>query len=188
MAAPEPDAHHTVAPMPRTITQSGPGTYTTRRDVTFGLVPPGCPGRFRSSEVVHPCGARHGSQADRDPDWPLRPELAAPLGVWPSSQLAECVAGRRCWPLCGDVAVLPCCTVYRITSVFPCVAECSAVCQPKLRLCAGWRWGGAARVHCGQEILSCCAHPSDRGHDAGYGAGTGLGGKVADRRPEGGQC
>lgn len=47
-------------------------------------------------KVVHPCGSRHGSQADRDPDWPLRPELAAPLGVWPSSQLTECAAGRRC--------------------------------------------------------------------------------------------
>lgn len=139
-------------------------------------------------KVVHPCGSRHGSQADRDPDWPLRPELAAPLGVWPSSQLAECAAGRRCWPLRGDVAVLPCRTVYRITSVFPCAAECSAVCQPKLRLCAGWRWGGAARVHRGQEILSCCDDPSDRGHDAGYGADAGLGGQVADRRPEGGQC
>jgi hypothetical protein len=30
---------------------------------------------------------------------PLRPELAAPLGVWSSSQLAECAGGRRCW--CG---------------------------------------------------------------------------------------
>ena len=48
--------------------------------------------------------------------WPLRPELAAPLGVWPSSQLAECAAGRGCWGLCGDVAVLPCCTVHRISS------------------------------------------------------------------------
>jgi hypothetical protein len=26
---------------------------------------------------------------------PLRPELAAPLGVWPSSQLAWCAGGRR---------------------------------------------------------------------------------------------
>ncbi len=53
-----------------------------------------------------PCGQR----------WPLRPELTAPLGVWLSSQLAECAAGRRCWRRCGDVAVLPCCTVYRISS------------------------------------------------------------------------
>ena len=50
------------------------------------------------------------------PGLPLRPELAAPLDVWPSSQLAQCAAGRRCWRLCGDVAVLPCCTVYRISS------------------------------------------------------------------------
>jgi hypothetical protein len=47
---------------------------------------------------------------------PLRPELAAPLGFWPLSQLAECADGRRCWRLCGDVAVLPCCTVHRISS------------------------------------------------------------------------
>jgi hypothetical protein len=47
---------------------------------------------------------------------PLRPELAALLGVWPSSQLAECAAGGGCWRLCGCVAVLPCCTVYRISS------------------------------------------------------------------------
>ena len=26
---------------------------------------------------------------------PLRPELAAPLGVWPSSQLARCAGGRQ---------------------------------------------------------------------------------------------
>jgi len=47
---------------------------------------------------------------------PLRPELAAPLGLWPSSQLAECAIGRRCWRLCGDVAVLPRCIVCRISS------------------------------------------------------------------------
>jgi hypothetical protein len=47
---------------------------------------------------------------------PLRPELQAPLGVCPLSQLAECADGRRRWRLCGDVAVLPCCTVYRISS------------------------------------------------------------------------
>jgi hypothetical protein len=40
---------------------------------------------------------------------PLRPELAALLDVWPSSQLAECAGGRRCWRLCGEVAVLCCC-------------------------------------------------------------------------------
>src|SRR5208283_2214954 len=40
---------------------------------------------------------------------PFRPELA-PLGVWPSSQLAWCAGGRAGWRLSGDVAVLPCCT------------------------------------------------------------------------------
>jgi hypothetical protein len=44
------------------------------------------------------------------------PELATPLGVRSSPQLAEYAAGRRCWRLCGGVAVLPCCTVYRISS------------------------------------------------------------------------
>ena len=39
----------------------------------------------------------------------LRPELAAALGVWPSSQLAERAGARRGWRLCGDVAVLSCC-------------------------------------------------------------------------------
>ena len=78
-----------------------------------------------SSDHDCPCVTVVGrslSHADRTPclgapgSRPLRPELAAPLGVWPSSQLAECAAGRRCWRLCGDVAVLPCCTVYRISS------------------------------------------------------------------------
>jgi hypothetical protein len=55
---------------------------------------------------------RSGTQRAR----PLHPELAAPLGVWPLSQLAECAAGRSCWRLCADVAVLPCCTVHRISS------------------------------------------------------------------------
>jgi hypothetical protein len=47
-----------------------------------------------------PCGQR----------WPLRPELAAPLGVWPSSQLTRCAGGRASWRLSGDVAVPCCCT------------------------------------------------------------------------------
>lgn len=41
-------------------------------------------------------------------DWPLRPELAAPLSVWPSSQLTRCAGGRAGWRLSGDVAVLRC--------------------------------------------------------------------------------
>jgi hypothetical protein len=30
--------------------------------------------------------------------------------------VAECAAGRACWWLGGDVAVLPCCMAYRISS------------------------------------------------------------------------
>ena len=41
---------------------------------------------------------------------PLWPELAALLGVWPSSQLARCAGGRAGWRLSGAVAVLLCCT------------------------------------------------------------------------------
>ena len=37
---------------------------------------------------------------------PLRPELAAPLGVCSSSELAQCAGGRAGWRLSGDVAVL----------------------------------------------------------------------------------
>jgi hypothetical protein len=37
---------------------------------------------------------------------PLRPELAAPLGVWLSSQLAWIVGGCDSWRLCGGVVVL----------------------------------------------------------------------------------
>ncbi len=29
--------------------------------------------------------------------------LAVPLGVWPSSQSAECAIGRRWWRLCGTL-------------------------------------------------------------------------------------
>jgi hypothetical protein len=68
-----------------------------------------CPGMTMTTLARPPHRARGGHG-------PLRPELAAPLGVWPSSQLAECAAGRGWWWLCGDVAVLPCCTVYRISS------------------------------------------------------------------------
>jgi hypothetical protein len=41
---------------------------------------------------------------------PLRPELAAVLGVRPRPQLDPCVAGSSCWRLRGGVAVLLCCT------------------------------------------------------------------------------
>src|SRR5262245_41673755 len=40
---------------------------------------------------------------------PLRPELAAPLAVCPSSQLAQGVDGSSCLQLSGSVAVLPRC-------------------------------------------------------------------------------
>ena len=50
---------------------------------------------------------------------PLRFELAAPLGVWLSSQLARCGVGRPCWRLEADVAVLPCCTApHNCTTLF----------------------------------------------------------------------
>jgi hypothetical protein len=55
-----------------------------------------------------PCGGVTAPVAAH-PVRPLRPELAAPLGVWPSSQLAGCAGGRADWRLCGDVAVLPRC-------------------------------------------------------------------------------
>ena len=81
------------------------------------LQPPGDRDYPRATVV-----GRSLSHADRTPclhalgSRPLRPELAAPLGVWLSSQLAECATGRRCWRLCEDVAVLPCRAVYRISS------------------------------------------------------------------------
>jgi hypothetical protein len=43
---------------------------------------------------------------------PLRPELAAPLGVCPSSLLGSRADGRAGWWLSGDVAVLGCCTAH----------------------------------------------------------------------------
>jgi hypothetical protein len=62
-------------------------------------------------------GRRHGVHARQTTAiGPLRPELAAPLGVCPSSQLARCAGGCVCWRLSEGVAVLLCCTVYRISS------------------------------------------------------------------------
>jgi hypothetical protein len=40
----------------------------------------------------------------------LRPELAVPPGLWPSSQLAQCGNGRAGWRLSRDVAVPDWCT------------------------------------------------------------------------------
>ena len=42
-------------------------------------------------------------------EWPLRPELEAPLGVCPLSQLTQGVGGGSCLLLSGGVAVLCCC-------------------------------------------------------------------------------
>jgi hypothetical protein len=83
-----------------------------------------------SSDRDCPCVAVVGrllSHADRTlrvraSRWPpLRPELAAPQGVWLSSQLAWCAGGRARWRLCGGVAALPCFTIYRHSSSEPAV-------------------------------------------------------------------
>ncbi len=47
---------------------------------------------------------------------PLRPELAAPLGVLAIVPASPCAGGWAYWRLSGGVAVLPCCTVHRISS------------------------------------------------------------------------
>jgi hypothetical protein len=61
----------------------------------------------------------------------LRPELAAPLGVWPSSQLAQCAGGRAGWRLSGAVAVLLCCTAPASSARAP--GCCSRVDRPFFR-------------------------------------------------------
>ena len=81
-------------------------SYRPDQSVTSGSFPPGCPDRFRSSEVVHPRGSRRGSQVDCDPGLASCPALAPPADVWLSSHLAGCAAGRRCWLLAGE----SCCT------------------------------------------------------------------------------
>jgi hypothetical protein len=50
---------------------------------------------------------------------PLRPELAAPLGVCPSPLLGRCAGGRAGWRLSGDVAVLCCCTAPALSAHVP---------------------------------------------------------------------
>jgi hypothetical protein len=50
---------------------------------------------------------------------PLRPELAAPLGVCSSSELAQCAGGRAGSRLSGDVAVLCCCTAFASSAYVP---------------------------------------------------------------------
>jgi Lsr2 len=47
-------------------------------------------------EHARKAGSRQRRRARR----PLRPELAAPLGVWPSSQQTQCAGGRAGWRCC----------------------------------------------------------------------------------------
>ena len=61
-----------------------------------------CIGLSGSDREFPALTGRPGTQRAR----PLRPELAAPLGVWPSSRLTR----RAGWRLSGDVAVRCCCT------------------------------------------------------------------------------
>ena len=60
----------------------------------------------------------HPVYIPRDQRWPLRPELAAPLGVCPLSLLGRCADGRAGWRLSGDVAV-PCCCTALASSALP---------------------------------------------------------------------
>jgi hypothetical protein len=90
----------------------------TRSDqsVTSGASLPVVHARPESQKVVHPrwlpawLPAARPAYIPRRQQLPLRPELAALLGVRPSSQLAWCAGGRAGWRLSGDVAVLLCCT------------------------------------------------------------------------------
>jgi hypothetical protein len=59
---------------------------------------------------------------------PLRPELAALLDVWPSSQLAQCATGRGRRRLYGNV----CCT----SVLLRCAAYAARV--PVVRISSGW--------------------------------------------------
>jgi hypothetical protein len=68
-----------------------------------------CVGSPRSERELLALTGRSGTQRAR----PLRPELAALPGVWPSSLLVQCAAGRDCWRVEGNFAVLPRCTVRR---------------------------------------------------------------------------
>ena len=66
-----------------------------------------CTGLSRSDRKYPALTGRSGTQRARRP---LRPELAAPLGVCPLSQLMEGVGGSSRSLLSGDVAVFCCCT------------------------------------------------------------------------------
>jgi len=71
--------------------------------------------------VYVPCGQRS----------PLRPELAAALGVWWLSQLAACAAGCAGWRMSGDVAVLPRCTARASSQCCPgWVSRLACWCRP----------------------------------------------------------
>jgi hypothetical protein len=65
----------------------------------------------RFTEQVLVPGSHQPCVGAADHAEPLRPELEAPLGCWPSSQLDRCAGGRDVWRLSGGVAVLDCCTV-----------------------------------------------------------------------------
>ena len=89
---------------------------------------------------------------------PLRPELAAPLDVWLSSQLAECAAGRRCWLLCG-------------TLLYFRAVRCAALAARVFRVRLGSGWTNVPRSLAGLSLdalglygtatQSC--NPADRG-------------------------
>jgi hypothetical protein len=74
---------------------------------------------------------------------PLRPELAAPLGVWPSPQLTRCAGGRAGWWLSGDVAVRCCCTAPAASAKTPAAVLAgrrSAFRPDTQRLCSAASW------------------------------------------------
>jgi hypothetical protein len=94
-------------------------------------------GRSLSHADRTPClralGSRH-----------LRPELAAPLGVWMSSQLARCVDGRGGWRLSGAVAVLGCCTSPASSAHAPVAVPSGAsgsLCPANRGSSSPWLWG-----------------------------------------------
>ena len=73
--------------------------------------------------------ARSGTQRAR---WPLRPELAAPLGVCPLPQLMEGVGSRSCSLQSGDVAVLSCCTAALPVSFVGAARYAMPTCRPSV--------------------------------------------------------
>ena len=86
------------------------------RLVRRSVCPPGQPANTQVSWCITLSGSdrefpaltgRSGTQRARS----LRPELAAVLGGWPLSQLAEGVGDSSCLLLSGVVAVLDCCIV-----------------------------------------------------------------------------